>query len=156
MSNTHWFFFLSWPKKGFLVKFFLIFFRSGNIYHCIICGNKRIGREKHQAMEHLSMSHAKEEMAMKEFITQKYDEHVDKNFGKFLRHVLHKVDVLFQKKKSFWMADHWMDYVPKLWNIFQSTREFLLLKPRQYIRHADQIFLPEPWPGLIYEAYKNT
>jgi len=79
-------------KKDILSRLSKIFFRSGNIYHCIICGNMPIGREKHQAKEHLSMCHAKEEMAMKEFIKLKYDPHVDKNFGKFLRLVLHRVE----------------------------------------------------------------
>jgi len=76
-------------KKDILSRLSKIFYRSGSMYHCIICGNKRIGGEKHQAMEHLSMSHAKEEMAMKEFIKLKYDPHV--NIGKRLRQALHKV-----------------------------------------------------------------
>jgi len=69
-----------------------MFFRSGNIYHCIICDNRPIGKEEHHAMKHLSMCHVREEMAMKEFIQLKYDEHVDKNFKKCLRLGLHKVE----------------------------------------------------------------
>jgi len=79
-------------KEDILSRLSAMFFRSGNIYHCIICGNKPIGREKKQAMEHLSLSHDKEEMAMRELIKLKYDAHVDKNFEKFLRLVLHKVE----------------------------------------------------------------
>ena len=79
-------------KKDILSRLSKIFFRSGNIYHCIICGNKPIGREEHQAMEHLSKNHAKEEMAILEFVKLKYDPHGDKNFRRFLRLVLHKVE----------------------------------------------------------------
>ena len=79
-------------KEDILSRLSEVFFRTGNIYHCIVCDNKPIGGAKKEAREHLSHNHIQEEMAMKEFIKQKYDTFVCNNFETFLRLVLHKVE----------------------------------------------------------------
>jgi len=79
-------------KEDILSRLSEVFFRAENIYHCIICDNQPIGGSKKEAREHLSHNHTQEEMAMKEFIKQKYDTFVFNNFETFLRLVLHKVE----------------------------------------------------------------
>merc|ERR1719431_2340101 len=79
-------------KEDILSRLSEVFFRAENIYHCIMCDNTPIGGSKKEAREHLSSNHPQEEMAMKEFIKQKYDMFVFNNFETFLRLVLHKVE----------------------------------------------------------------
>ena len=79
-------------KEDILSRLSEMFFRAENIYHCIKCDNKPIGVAKQEAREHLSSTHAMEEIAMKEFIKLKYDTHIFNNFETFFRLVLHKVE----------------------------------------------------------------
>jgi len=71
-------------KEDILSRLSEVFFRAENIYHCIICDNTPIGGSKKEAREHLSYNHTQEEVAMKEFIKQKYDTFVFNNFETFL------------------------------------------------------------------------
>jgi len=79
-------------KEDILTRLCEVFFRTENIYHCILCDNKLIGRAKQDARRHLASNHVKEEQEMKLFIQEKYDQFVNANFETFLRLVMHKVE----------------------------------------------------------------
>ena len=81
-------------KTDILLKLCEVFYRSQktNIFHCVLCNDKPIGRGKQLARDHLSTNHSKEEMEMKQCIKDKYDQYVNDNFETFLRLVLHKVE----------------------------------------------------------------
>ena len=79
-------------KEDILTRLCEVFFRTENIYHCILCDNKLIGRAKQDARRHLASNHVKEELEMKLFIQEKYDQFVNANFETFLRLVMHKVE----------------------------------------------------------------
>ena len=79
-------------KEDILCRLCEVFYRTENNYHCVLCDNKLIGRDKQEARDHLANSHTKEDLEMKQFIKEKYDQYVYANYETFLRLVLHKVE----------------------------------------------------------------
>ena len=46
-------------KEDILSRLCEVFFRTENNYHCVLCDNKLIGRDKQEARDHLANTHNK-------------------------------------------------------------------------------------------------